>query len=454
MKTNKRLENGMAVIWLLVVLLLCTACSGGDTVSSNNLSSGNENASVSPAPITDTGEIVFSEEMMEASVINAGNTYRLAEVMQRASAGEDITIVYLGGSITDGSLANPKESSCYAYLSQQWWEETFPETEFTYVNAGIGATDSYIGVHRVTEDVISHQPDLVIVEFSVNDGRNHNKETYESLLRRLLLSQSEPAVLSLVLTTENGGDYGAEHAAVAFKLGVPILSYSALLSGGMLSWLQVGNSDGVHPDNPGHAVIAAILTGFYRQVYEGREEILASGAYEVPEGTLTLNRYENAELVYSDEMYSEENDTESAETEEDGIGNAVENTAGSTTAAERRVEIVTMDGFSPEMTASPLSNQNGWIATEGGTFIFSAECRALGFVYLETVNGSGGEYEIIVDGVSLQTLDADFPGGWGNYAEYVECVKTTDAALHTVEIRSLPGAEENDLTICAICVAY
>lgn len=421
------IKNVMAVILLLSVLLLCTACCSGDTVSSNNLSSGNENASISPAPVTDTGEIVFTEEMMDASVINAGNTYRLAGVMQRAGAGEDITIAYLGGSITDGSLADPKESSCYAYLSQQWWEETFPETEFSYVNAGIGATDSYIGVHRVMEDVISHQPDLVIVEFSVNDGRNHNKETYESLLRSLLLSESAPAVISLVLTTESGSDYGAEHAAVAFKLGVPILSYSALLSDGMLSWQQVGNPDGVHPDNPGHAVIAAILTGFYRQVYEGREEILATVTYEVPEGTLTLNRYENAELVFSDELSS---------------------------AAEDRVEIITMEGFSPEMTASPLSNGNGWISTEGGTFIFSAECRALGFVYLETVNGSGGEYEIIVDGVSLQTLDADFPGGWGNYAEYIECVKTTDAAMHRVEIRSVQGAEENDLTICAICVAY
>ena len=102
---------------LVVFCIFCVAC-------------GRRKMDVSPAPITDTGEIVFSEEMMEASVINAGNTYRLAEVMQRASAGEDITIAYLGGSITDGSLANPKESTCYAYLSQQWWEETFPETEF------------------------------------------------------------------------------------------------------------------------------------------------------------------------------------------------------------------------------------------------------------------------------------------------------------------------------------
>ena len=46
----------------------------------------------------------------------------------------------------------------------------FPDTEVNYVNAGIGATNSYLAVHRVDNDLLAHKPDVVVVEFSVNDS--------------------------------------------------------------------------------------------------------------------------------------------------------------------------------------------------------------------------------------------------------------------------------------------
>lgn len=48
-------------------------------------------------------------------------------------------------------------------------KDTFPEDDFEFVNAGIGGTDSYLGVHRVNKGVLEYEPDLVLVEFSVND---------------------------------------------------------------------------------------------------------------------------------------------------------------------------------------------------------------------------------------------------------------------------------------------
>lgn len=44
-------------------------------------------------------------------------------------------------------------------------EKVFPNTEFDYVNAGIGATDSQFGAARVQEDLLQRLPDLVFVEF-------------------------------------------------------------------------------------------------------------------------------------------------------------------------------------------------------------------------------------------------------------------------------------------------
>lgn len=118
----------------------------------------------------------------ENAIANRGNLFQLKRVMERAMAGEMITLGFLGGSITQGSLAT-KPENCYAYRVYEWWSRQFPNAKTMYVNAGIGATTSEYGVARVEADLLKHQPDVVIVEFSVNDeSTEHFKETYEGLV--------------------------------------------------------------------------------------------------------------------------------------------------------------------------------------------------------------------------------------------------------------------------------
>lgn len=119
--------------------------------------------------------------------INEGNDERILACMAKGLKGEPLTVAFLGGSITQGSLSSTPEL-CYAYLTYEWWKEQFPKSEITYVNAGIGGTTSHLGTGRVDEEVLSHKPDFVIVEFSVNDADTdvHFEETYEGLVRRIL----------------------------------------------------------------------------------------------------------------------------------------------------------------------------------------------------------------------------------------------------------------------------
>ena len=75
----------------------------------------------------------------ERGISNPGNLYRMKKLMARAEAGETLNIGFLGGSITQGCLASAPEL-CYAYRVFQWWEKTFPQAKFHYINAGIGGT--------------------------------------------------------------------------------------------------------------------------------------------------------------------------------------------------------------------------------------------------------------------------------------------------------------------------
>lgn len=79
-----------------------------------------------------------------------------------ATPGAEVRIGYLGGSITAQPGWRPK--------SLEHFRRKWPHAKFTEINAAIGGTGSDLGVFRLRQDVLDHRPDLLFVEFAVNDG--------------------------------------------------------------------------------------------------------------------------------------------------------------------------------------------------------------------------------------------------------------------------------------------
>ncbi|WRQ48407.1 SGNH/GDSL hydrolase family protein [Roseiconus lacunae] len=86
----------------------------------------------------------------------------LPHFINKANAGETVRVAYLGGSIT----AAPG----WRIQSRQWLQEQYPDATFNEIHAAIGGTGSDLGVFRLQRDVLQHHPDLLFVEFAVNDG--------------------------------------------------------------------------------------------------------------------------------------------------------------------------------------------------------------------------------------------------------------------------------------------
>ena len=86
----------------------------------------------------------------------------LPNFLARAAAGGELRVGYLGGSITAAAGWRPK--------SLAWFQAEYPAAKFSEINAAIGGTGSDLGVFRVGQDVLQHKPDLLFVEFAVNDG--------------------------------------------------------------------------------------------------------------------------------------------------------------------------------------------------------------------------------------------------------------------------------------------
>jgi lysophospholipase L1-like esterase len=79
----------------------------------------------------------------------------------KLEAGKAVTVAYLGGSIT--------AQNGWRVQSQQWLEEQYPQATIKGIHAAIGGTGSDLGVFRVEKDALVHKPDLLFVEFAVND---------------------------------------------------------------------------------------------------------------------------------------------------------------------------------------------------------------------------------------------------------------------------------------------
>lgn len=108
---------------------------------------------------------------------------------QRAKAGERLSVVFFGCSLTWGANASDQELTSFRAVVRDRLEERYPAAHFRCKDAAIGGTGSQLGVFRLERDVLRWKPDLVFVDFTANDDiSSADPETlasYEAILRRL-----------------------------------------------------------------------------------------------------------------------------------------------------------------------------------------------------------------------------------------------------------------------------
>ena len=212
----------------------------------------------------------ITDEMIKNSLVSKGDIARIVQVIKKAKSGQDITVAFLGGSITQGCNASNFEQ-CYASRTYRWFKNTFSDINVKYINAGVGATGSVIGVHRVENQVLSYNPDIVFIDFAVNDKNIiYDKKAYESLVRRILSMENPPAIVEVFMTNFDGSNVQDQQIEIGRKYNLPMISFRNTVYTEMienrLKWDEVG-SDEVHPNDYGHFIISELLIDFMKNIY-------------------------------------------------------------------------------------------------------------------------------------------------------------------------------------------
>ena len=291
---------------------------------------------------------------------------------------------------------------------------------------------------------MSHRPDLVVLDFSVNDvdavlplyqaGETEPKgstdwgqqvddlktypETFEGIVRRILNSDTFPAILVLNNAFyDNGVSVEEEHNAIASHYGIPHMSVRDRI----LPRIEKGtyvrgdlSPDGLHPNDTGHRLIAeeliTVLLGFEQQMWEEKKE----GLLMLPDplaaplpAPVTMNGYEHARRFdcrnLSPELFGFIPDTEAYERPED------------------------------------LNNffRNGWMASHvGDRFALDIEGSGIAVVYRKTIRRPAPVARLVLDGDEEHPwlLDGNFDQDWGDCLYLQPVLHHGSPEHHHVEI--------------------
>jgi lysophospholipase L1-like esterase len=187
-------------------------------------------------------------------------------ILHKLKSGEKVHLVALGDSLTYGWMTQ------YGFLDylEISIKKKYPDSQLAISNKGVPGDTANDGLHRVERDVIRLSPDLIFIQFALNDvysglSANDFQKNIESIIVKIKDRLNSEIVL---LTSVAIQDSSMKKAANEFymrisksgkKYDLPVVSvheyWEKKISSGIKHSLLV-QYDGVHPTDKGYELMA------------------------------------------------------------------------------------------------------------------------------------------------------------------------------------------------------
>ncbi len=377
------------------------------------------------------------KKMIVRSVMNYGNLSRIQKAMEDARAGKEVTLAFIGGSITQGAGATPINTKCYAYLTYLRFCEICgkkPGENIKYVKAGVGGTPSELGLLRYDRDITGNgkiAPDIVIVEFAVNDPDDETKGIcFESLVRKIMKGENSPAVMIPFMVFADDFNLQDRLSPIGFRYNLPMVSLkNAVLPEFYLldkEKAQVNKNeyfyDQFHPTNLGHVIAADCLA----EIFKAADRYAKKGVAVNLEAKPAIgNDFED--VIFFDRK--------------DVLTGAVID-AGDFTGTDGELQNVEMNFDTVQTPEFPYNWQH---ASGTKEFTLKLRCSKLFMIFKDSSSPEYGTAEVL-DNDKISVTMNPRKVGW-THCHAVLVFNEKESCEHVVKVRMQEGDEDRKFTI-------
>ncbi|NLC92223.1 MAG: SGNH/GDSL hydrolase family protein [Treponema sp.] len=370
--------------------------------------------------------------LLQESILSYGNNYNLKLFLDKIKKGEKVSIAALGGSVTEG--AGPALfTDGYAYQFNRKIRTQFTKDNgknIFFDGAGLSGTPSPIGLVRYEQDVtkvLKQNPDLLIIEFAVNDGGEQTHQRgFEALIHDALTNNPNTAIIILYSAATYGNTQN-QMIPIANYYNIPQISILNIVN------KSINNktinekdfyTDIVHPTKEGHELVADCLMQLLNQTNKNKQN-------EKP--AIPTKSYLESNLFGFKQILSDNQD--------------VKITSGGFNSIDSQTQYLqkTKQSNFPFNWYHKPGNSND-------SFNLEINCKNLILVYKENSQYSNvkfGKADLFIDGKYIKTFDCSKNNGWGNCL-FELIIDEKVSAKHSVQIKMQDDSKDLGFTIVAL----
>ena len=271
--------------------------SDKDTAKSGATGNSNEDNTVS----VNVDDYKKGTTFYKVDIPSRANAYKLVNTYSKLKSNQNVKVAYIGGSVTSGTGSSSESTKSWRAITTDYIS-SLTSGKVTEINAALGGTSSYLGAARFENRILSANPDLLFIEFAINDNYNdlsddQIKANLEYMIRSLYAKNPyADIVITLVTNTSYlGRQYRTylAHKEVADHYNIPIVDLGGELYNRNEGSVSKYFSDSVHPNDEGYKQYGDIMT-------DALKELFTDGTYSqhtAPANRLFANGYNTLENI-------------------------------------------------------------------------------------------------------------------------------------------------------------
>ncbi|TQO39642.1 lysophospholipase L1-like esterase [Arenibacter algicola] len=224
--------------------------------------------------------IVFVPQRSSAQIMDDSGTYLnpiKTELQKKWPANRTVNLVFHGHSVPSGYFRTPHVSTLdsYPYLTLKNVKDLYPHAVVNSITTSIGGEQSEQGAKRFKDDVLSHKPDVLFIDYALNDrriGLTRAKKAWEKMIQEAIAYGTK--VILLTPTPDLNEDIQSPNSELAkysgqirelakkYKIGL-VDSYILFQKIAKTEDLNTYMAQGNHINKKGHQVVVKAILDLF-----------------------------------------------------------------------------------------------------------------------------------------------------------------------------------------------